>query len=313
MKDSIRLPGNVIVFPDGSIHKRRPAPYHEVRAHQLGPDQLEVTAKRPYLWEEITREDLDPSQLRYLRGYESRGFEYTTQAEEEERKARSLRISANRAKTRVRKLCKTMGADTLVTLTYRANQTDLELLKKHLRAFVRRCRRFWPEFTAVASFEPQKRGAWHAHLAMAQVPHSFKVRADNGSLVVVKSFNYIRDQWRRVVGDLGGNIDVSRRKRTSRKTPAQIASYLSKYILKAFEDGESGSNRYTRFGGDSPPPSVMLGRYADPLAALVDCYALVDSDASIVQAIWSPFGDWFFLAAERKKRALGARDGASKS
>jgi hypothetical protein len=69
-------------------------------------------------------------------------------------------------------------------------------------------------------------------------------------------------------------------------------------MVKAFEEGEAFSNRYTRFGGENPPPAVSLGRYVDPCAMLADLYGLVGSADTIVSAVYSPFGDWFFLAAE---------------
>ena len=40
-----------------------------------------------------------------------------------------------------------------------------------------------------------------------------------------------------VAKELGGNVDVARRKSTAKRSPARIASYISKYITKAFEEG----------------------------------------------------------------------------
>lgn len=299
MQDSIRLSGGVIVLPDGGVLFAEESNLWDVKVHPLGDGHLEASAKRARVWVEGTEDDLTDRQRRQLAMIRNGTPVEPTDAELEERRLMHLRIAANRAKTRVRKLCKVMGASTMLTLTYRANQQDLDLCKTHLRAFVRRCRRFWPTFNAVATFERQERGAWHVHMAMANVPVSFDVRGDGGQICRLRSFNLIRDQWRRVVGDLGGTINVARRKRHSRKTPAQIAAYLSKYITMAFEEGEAHSNRYTRFGGSDIPPAINLGRYADQLQALTDIYTLVDADASIVTAYLSHFKDWFFLAAER--------------
>lgn len=46
--------------------------------------------------------------------------------------------SAKRAKQAVRLRCKTIGADRMITLTYRENMRDIERLKKHYDAFRRR-------------------------------------------------------------------------------------------------------------------------------------------------------------------------------
>lgn len=301
MKDCIRLQGGALVAPDGAVYFRQVAEWFEVKAQSLGPDHFEASAKRPAYYVEGTEEELTDFQRRQLEAIRSGRYPEPTEAEKAAQRALSCRVAANRAKTKVRKLCKTMGADSMLTLTYRANQTDLALCKQHVKAFVRRCRRFWPAFTAVAAFEEQSRGAWHVHMAMAHVPTWFLVRNGAGVPTRVRSYNVIRDAWRRTVGDLGGNIDVARKKRASKKTPAQIAAYLSKYMLKAFEAGVAYSNRYTRFGGAEPPKPELLGRYREVLQAMVDLYALTDADARVCTAVYSEFGDWFFMAAERSR------------
>ena len=79
-----------------------------------------------------------------------------------------------------------------MTLTYRANQTDLELCKKHLKEFVRRVRRVLPDFVAIAAFETQKRGAWHVHMACRRVATVLA----NKQGVRIKSFDLLRAIWR---------------------------------------------------------------------------------------------------------------------
>lgn len=304
MRNLIRIDSNMLASPEGEFYEVRTADYFEAKVHVLGGSQIEVSAKKPRLWREVLYEDLTDKQKAWWKRYlREGGKEHFTEQELAEKKERSLRIAANRAKTRVRKLCKVMQADTMLTLTYRGNQEDLELCKRHLKAFVRRCRVFWPGFTAVSTFEQQKRGAWHVHMAMANIPQSFMHKTENGSFGKVKSFNLIRDQWRRVVGDWGGNIDVARRKRNSRKSPAQIASYLSKYMLKSFADVEAGAHRYIRHGGDNVASPIDLGRFADARHMIAELYAVLDVDMSVVSAVYSPFGDWFFMAAESPHRS----------
>jgi hypothetical protein len=171
------------------------------------------------------------------------------EATAEERKQANLERAAQRAKTRVRHLCKAAGVDTLLTLTYAANMADWATLKRHMKEFNRRMARVIPGWFYVAAFERQKRGAWHAHMAVHRLPSELKT----ASGVKLKSFNVIRAVWRAVTGELGGNIDVQARKRNSQRAPSRIAAYLSKYMTKAFAEGEPWSNRFSSSRGVTVP------------------------------------------------------------
>jgi hypothetical protein len=61
--------------------------------------------------------------------------------------------------------------------------------------------------------------------------------------VKVKSYSVIRAVWHAVVGELGGNVDLQASKRM--RAPSRIAAYLSKYMTKAFADGDAWSNRFS--------------------------------------------------------------------
>lgn len=174
-----------------------------------------------------------------------------------ERKERNLERACQRAKTRVRRLCKLSGVDTLLTLTYQANMTDFAQLKVHMKAFNRKMSKLVPGWLYVAAFERQDRGAWHVHMAVRRLPS--ELLASNG--VKVKSFNVVRAVWRSVTGEMGGNIDVQARKRNSQRAPSRIAAYLSKYMLKAFADGEAWSNRYSSSTGLPAIPRPIRTRF----------------------------------------------------
>jgi len=201
--------------------------------------------------------------------------------------------AARRAKTKVRRLCKAMGVDALLTLTYRENQQDLDTTKKHMKEFVRRVRRLVPGFAYVAAFERQKRGAWHVHMGIHALPFNLPWAG-----VKVKSYSVIRAVWRSVVGDLGGNIDQARKKRYSRKTPAKMASYISKYILKAFEDGEEHSNRYSASACTLPPAVRMRFQSASMAELIALVYSEMGEPGTLTSPWLSSFGDRFFLVAE---------------
>ncbi|MCW5649192.1 MAG: hypothetical protein KIS62_05575 [Ramlibacter sp.] len=176
------------------------------------------------------------------------------QATQEERKEANLERAAMRAKQRVRLLCKVAGVDTLLTLTYAANMCDWALLKRHMKEFNRRMAKLIPGWYYIAAFEKQKRGAWHVHMAVHRLPRELTAKGG----VKVKSFNVIRAVWRTVTGELGGNIDVQARKRNSQRAPSRIAAYLSKYMTKAFAEGDPWSNRFTSSRGITVPPPERL-------------------------------------------------------
>jgi hypothetical protein len=294
---ALTLKGNVVAVRiiEGVPYQSKSAPWWDLKAHDLGNGHIEVTGKQGT---ELVELDWSKEVLRdHL---EMLALYHEEHAEEiaRERREKSLRVAANRAKTRVRKLCKAMGADTLLTLTYRANQTGLDLCKVHLKEFVRRMRRLMPDFRAVCGFEKQTRGAWHVHMATVRLPADLPAR--NG--VKVKSFNVIRAVWRSVTKDYGGNIDVSAKKRNSERSAARIASYISKYITKAFEEGEKWVNRWTKFGDVDLPKPMHLGRY-DSEADMIREACRVATVEHVDTMFRSHFGDWFYLALERPPQA----------
>ncbi|WP_158534206.1 rolling circle replication-associated protein [Paracidovorax avenae] len=265
-----------------------------VKAHDLGNGHTEVTAAAPTVWVE---QDWSPLALEmYLECVIKHREENADEIRE-----KSLTIAANRAKSKVRKLCKAMGADTMLTLTYRTNETDLQRSKKDLKEFVRRIRRLIPGFRAVAVYETQERGALHWHVATANVPVSFMQPNALGVFTKVKSFDVIRAVWRSVTKDRQGNVDVARRKASSRKSPAQIAAYIAKYIVKAFRDGQPFTNRYSAFGDFDIPQSVNLGLFPTASAALAACYDVLLDVQRVVLSKMSRFQDWFVLYAETPK------------
>lgn len=288
-----KLPGGVIVCVDGTCWFRERGTRYRASIRRLSVSQVEVSAHRPSVWYEGTTADLTNDQRSYLRALRMGLLPEPTEEQREEaeakRKALSLTVAANRARANVRRLCKTINADALLTLTYHKAQEDLALCKKHLKEFVRRLRRVCPGFAAVAGFERQKRGTWHVHLAC---PARLMAMGRG-----VKSFNVIRAIWRSVTGELGGNIDVSRRFRAHRSSCARIAAYISKYITKAFAEGDKWSNRWTRFGEMHVPDAVNLE--TDSLRDLiVTAYRAVGSAGEVAGAVIGPDGDWFFFAGE---------------
>lgn len=282
----------MIRIVDGVAYESFSTDQFRVKAYDCGNGQLEVSASRLVGWREL---DLNHVAMENL--LETMQAERDNPVVQAERAARAAENSARKAKKRVRQLCKAMGVDTLLTLTYKANQGDLDLCKKHLREFNRRLLRVMPDFAFVAAFERQERGAWHVHMATRTLPQSLSDRnKQNG--IKVKSYELIRRIWRAVVGGLGGNIDVSRRKFHSRKSAAQIASYIAGYIVKEFSEGEKWSNRWTKYGEGSVPEPVVLGTVSGPLAAIELAYSLLPDDSRVVIARLDRWKDWFVIHSE---------------
>ncbi len=180
---------------DGVAYEGKGANFFNVKAHELGNGHLEVTASRGLQWQEL---DWSPSVVRdHLEMLEKHREEHADELREKHAES-----AAKRAKKRVRQLCKVMGADTMLTLTYRANMTDLDLCKQHLKAFNRRMLQILPHFRFVAAFEQQDRGAWHVHMACERVPQLVPLRGAkplHGVLQPkVKSYMAIRAIWRSV-------------------------------------------------------------------------------------------------------------------
>jgi len=268
---------NGIVF-DGQPSKDR----WIVTVHDLGNGHREGVVQRAVDWQEI--------------GPLAPGAEPMAPTDEEvqDRIDANRKRAARRAKTRVRRLCKAQGLDTLFTLTYRANQVDLGLCKQHFELLRKRMGRLLGGWCYVAAFEQQQRGAWHIHVATHALPRTFRVHG-----CLVKSFNVVRAMWRDIAGALGGNFDQSRKKRHSRKSPARVASYLSKYILKAFEDGADFSKRYLSSRCELPR-AVRIELRTHSLRDLVDLlHGEVCEGARQLCSAWvSPFGDVVYLCGE---------------
>lgn len=299
----------MIQILDGVAYQvKRDGPF-EVKAHDLGNGHLEASAVR-----KSTAKELDWSPQVIADHLEM--MERYREEHAEEIRERNLQRAAKRARTAIRRLCKAMGCTTLLTLTYRACESDLARCKADLKEFNRRVQRVLPGFRFVAGFEKQKRGAWHVHMATGNIPRSFLKFATGGVPILVKSFDLLRAIWRSVTKDRGGNIDVSRRKRHSRKSPAQVAAYISKYITKAFAEGDKWSNRWTSYGARTwvpvdpskpqgagmwrsvVPDAHVLGQVDQLADAVVLVYGLMGEHHEVTNARLDRWGEWFSLAAE---------------
>lgn len=175
---------------------------------------------------------------------------------------KSAKVVARRARSNVRKRCKMIGANQMLTLTYRENMVDFERLAKDFKEFIRRLRRYGA-FEYVAGIEKQKRGALHLHLAINALPMWMK----NAQGIKVKSASLVRSVWRGVVGLDNGNIDLTRPRSNG---VHRIASYLAKYIGKSLEDAVFNAKSYWSSRGIPKPDRARVWFNAEvPISEIV--------------------------------------------
>jgi hypothetical protein len=151
-------------------------------------------------------------------------------AEREERDRLNREKASRRAAKTVRQACAFVGADRLLTVTYRGAMTDLERLVRDWHELVRRIKRVkGGRWDYVAVPERHKSGGWHLHVAL-------RGRQD---------YRLLRSVWWSIVGEGQGNIDVRNPGRGERLQTHKLAAYIAKYIGKAFEENElSERKRY---------------------------------------------------------------------
>jgi hypothetical protein len=129
-------------------------------------------------------------------------------------KAQNEKRARARATGEIRRKCLSIGADHLVTLTYRDNVEDRERVLTDLERLRRMLSRGGYSMPYVAVLECQKRGAIHPHLAVRGF----------------QDIRLLRRCWYKIVGKAQGQVNVKGpRPGTS---PVKLARYLSKYISK---------------------------------------------------------------------------------
>lgn len=260
-----KTPSFVTRVINGTLYQRSSTPYaFDLRVHELGNGHVEATALPRHAWHEVGNLS-GAAQSDYLA---CSSLPPTLTASQLLDKAADNRDrSTRRARTCVRRLAKFKALTVLLTLTYRENMIDRDRMARDFDVFIKRVRRVLVGFEYICVFERQKRGAWHAHIAVRKIQSHY---LHKGALV--QSYNLLRSMWRGVVGADNGNVDVSRNKRISRSA-AKLAAYLSKYIGKTFDQADKHVNTYSASG--RALPAAVVERYlttqlSEAIGALVD-------------------------------------------
>ncbi len=123
-----------------------------------------------------------------------------------------------RAKSTIRKKCLTIGADHLVTLTYRTNVEDRERVLHDLERLWRALSRSDCSMPYVAVLERQT--AWGAASAFSHER--------------IQDVRLLRRCWYEIVENGQGQVNVRGPRPGS--SPVKLARYLSKYISKDFDN-----------------------------------------------------------------------------
>ena len=267
----------------GTLYARSVNPSaYEIRVHELGHGNVEATIFPSYAWGEVDSlsqfalaDFAEASQGQIWSGGEWVPF-VPTEKEKLEKLTRNRERSCRRARTKVRRLCIHKSLSTLLTLTYQENMQDRARMCRDLDVFIKRVRRVIPDFQYLGVLEKQKRGAYHAHLAVPRIlSHYWK----GGTLV--RSYDLLRSMWRGVIG-AGGNIDVARSKKVGRSC-ARLARYLSKYIGKDIGVDSEGDSY--RASGRALPAAVVF-RSPSAGQAFTDLLDLIAADIA-------PGGDFY--------------------
>lgn len=169
------------------------------------------------------------------------------------------------AKKAVREKCKTIGADRMVTLTYRENVTDREKALADWKAFTRRMRKY-KAFHYVAVMELQERGAIHFHVAV------------QGR----QCYHLLRSIWLSIVGNTadgksGGNVDVRNPARFGfgKDGVHKLAAYIAKYCTKSMECRQLDQKRFFASRGIVKPEVLAWKLHSnDMLSAVQVAFAI---------------------------------------
>jgi len=177
--------------------------------------------------------------------------------EQNEKRAQS------RAKGEIRRKCLAIGADHLVTFTYRMNIEDREKVLSDLERLRRMLSRNGYPMPYVAVLECQKRGAIHPHLAVRGF----------------QDVRLLRRCWYKIVGKAQGQVNV--RGPRPGTSSVKLARYLSKYISKDIDNQprELQGHRYFCSLGIAVPTEryhLVLNRYAKREEGKMLCFMYYD-------------------------------------
>lgn len=185
--------------------------------------------------------------------------------------------AGRRAKKQVRLCCKSIGADRMVTLTYRENMVDRSVALKHWDSFRRKLGKH-KQFHYVAVIEEQERGALHFHVAVSGR----------------QMYALLRSIWQSILGrgpdgEQMGQVNVRDPHKFGFGTKGahKIASYIAKYCGKEMQCRDLDQKRYFRSRG-VVVPEVQTWRLpcTDQLGAVRAAFAALYGHSLVGLQTW---------------------------
>lgn len=178
--------------------------------------------------------------------------------------AKSLKTSIERSRRMIRKRCKAIRADRMLTLSTRENETRLDVWAKWWDEFRRRLNKL-QDFHYVAVLERQKRGAWHIHVAVSG-RQNWKVLRSIWLSVISKSGTdgAVNDslgngKMRALFRKLGGK---------GRSMRHRIATYIAKYVGKDADATTFNKKRYWTSRGVVLPETTTYAHLGPECGAM---------------------------------------------
>lgn len=263
-----------------------------VRTQRFADGQQEVVSFSVSVRRRLQELRLRP---RAARG-ERAAVEDETEADVSTKADKALRTSMERSRRMIRKRCKQIGVDRMLTLTTRTNETRIEVWAAWWDEFRRRINKV-QDFQYVAVPERHQRGGWHMHIA---------VRGR-------QNWNLIRSVWNSVISKSGTdgavNDSAGRKGGLMRKFGGKgrgmrhrIATYIAKYVGKGDNNLGFNKKRYWSSKGIVLPETTTyahlgaeLGR-GDAIQAAYDCVDANGADFENAQLFWNRGIGVFWMA-----------------
>lgn len=182
--------------------------------------------------------------------------------------ARSLR----RRRKAVRQACKSAGFDRMLTFTVRKDCMSRDAFGKAVVKTLKLASdSLGKKLHYVLTLELQKRGVWHAHVAL-------RGRQDWKLLISIWRFRVLPSY-----GTDGAIFDNVRRHKKGKITPSQIAKYISKYIGKELDETEFNKKGYW-ISKWIPAPEIFIRYFSTKWEALKYVSEVVASRGNIFEA-----------------------------
>lgn len=237
--------------------------------------------------EAVTRPIRPMQAFLFSQGYENRtaGFRHVPDVpvdpEEVERLAdqkaqENHHRAVHRAKQSIRWLCNQMGADRLLTLTYRENVLDRDKVQADFKRFRRLlATSLKTPWVYVAVIERQDRGSYHIHCAVKGW----------------QQISVIRRCWYMALGGRGdergaetpGQVDVTSPRGSDGRSgrswrTERLAGYITKYIQKTFDDYHDAEKKRYWHSRDVTLPvvdKIWLGSASSPEEAISETVSIL--------------------------------------